>query len=253
MPRSSRTRMVWSPSAVSVASMTSSYGTSSSLVSTRRCRGGSHASTRPVPSQPLAKNRARNSPPRRRSPSKSPSQRPRRRGSVRADHRSSLSVSKRSSMRTMPLPSADRRLPRMRPLPRALLVIWSSFARVLPGRLSVQWLPGWLPARTDTILLAADVRPAAQLVKPFQRPVHALHPDIAVVDVHALVFRHPGAVEDLSHDGRVRAIGNQLKRPPLAPASRALGPWFGVRVPRPRFWLPADVPAGLVLHDVIDH
>src|SRR5881409_1590315 len=32
-------------------------------------------------------------------------------------------------MRTMPLPSADRRLPRMRPPPCASLVIWCSFAR----------------------------------------------------------------------------------------------------------------------------
>ena len=53
-------------------------------------RGGSHASTRPMPSDPLAKKRARNSPPRRRSPSTSPYQRARRRGSVSADHRSSI-------------------------------------------------------------------------------------------------------------------------------------------------------------------
>ena len=39
-------------------------------------RGGSHASTRPVPSHPLAKKRARNSPPRRRSPSTSPTSGP---------------------------------------------------------------------------------------------------------------------------------------------------------------------------------
>src|SRR5215469_7758292 len=130
MPRSSRTRIVWSPSAVSVASMTSSYGASRSLVSARRCRGGSHTSTRPVPSHPLVKKRARNSPPRRRSPSNSPSQRARRRGSVSADHRSSMSVSKRSSMRTTPLPSADRRLPRIRLPASALLVIWCSFVRV---------------------------------------------------------------------------------------------------------------------------
>ena len=74
--------------------------------------GGSHASTRPVPSQPLAKKRARNSPPTRRSPSTSPSQRARRAVSS-ADHRSSTCVSKRSSMRTMPVPSAARRLPRI--------------------------------------------------------------------------------------------------------------------------------------------
>src|SRR4030095_7083800 len=46
----------------------------------------------------------------------------------------------RSSMRTMPLPSADPRLPRMRSPARALLVISSSFARgcewCFPRRLS---------------------------------------------------------------------------------------------------------------------
>src|SRR6266581_1217460 len=57
MPRTSMTRMVWSPSAVSVASMASSNGcaprplrqdSSVSLVVTSSRRGGSHASTRPV-------------------------------------------------------------------------------------------------------------------------------------------------------------------------------------------------------------
>src|SRR5271154_1934070 len=36
-------------------------------------------------------------------------------------------------MRTTPLPSADRRLPRMRVPGRALPVIWYSFVRVSPG------------------------------------------------------------------------------------------------------------------------
>jgi hypothetical protein len=44
-------------------------------------------------------------------------------GSVSADQIPSISVSKRSSMRTTPLPSADRRLPRMRAPGRALVVI----------------------------------------------------------------------------------------------------------------------------------
>ena len=68
-------------------------GSSRPVVSSSSRRGGSHAATRPVPSHPLAKKCARNSPPRRRSPATSPSQRARRRGSVHADHRSSMSVS----------------------------------------------------------------------------------------------------------------------------------------------------------------
>src|SRR5689334_13261443 len=93
MPRSSMTAVVWLPSAVRVASIVCSSASPSPRVRTSSRRGGSHASTRPVPSQPLAKNVARNSPPRRRSPPTSPSQRPRRAGSVSADHRSSMSVS----------------------------------------------------------------------------------------------------------------------------------------------------------------
>ena len=46
MPRSSQTMMVWSPSATSVASMTSSSGWSRAMVTSSR-RGGSHASTCP--------------------------------------------------------------------------------------------------------------------------------------------------------------------------------------------------------------
>src|SRR5262245_52365758 len=57
MPRSSQTKMVWPPSAVSVASMTSSSGWPSAMASSSR-RGGSHASTRPVPADPLAKVKA---------------------------------------------------------------------------------------------------------------------------------------------------------------------------------------------------
>src|SRR3954452_10715676 len=48
-------------------------------------RGRSHTSTRPEPSDPLAKKRKLYSPPRRRSPSTSPIQRARRRGSVSAN------------------------------------------------------------------------------------------------------------------------------------------------------------------------
>ncbi len=150
MPRSSRTRMVWSPSAASVTSMTSSYGSSRPLVTSSSRRGGSHASTRPVPSHPLAKKRARNSPPRRRSPSTSPSQRARRPGSVNADHTSSISVSKRSCMRTTPVPSADRRLPRMRVPARSLLVIWCSLVRVSPGLSRCAGHPAAAPTRPGT-------------------------------------------------------------------------------------------------------
>jgi len=49
-------------------------------------------------------------------------QRARRLGSVRADHTSATSVSNRSSIRTTPLPSADRSLPRMCVPACALLV-----------------------------------------------------------------------------------------------------------------------------------
>src|SRR5512132_983233 len=92
---------------------------------------GSHAATRPVPSHPLEKRRARYSPPSRRSPSTSPYQRARREGSVSADHTSSIALSKRSSIRTMPFPPPEPRLPRMRPPPLALLIVWCSFVRGL--------------------------------------------------------------------------------------------------------------------------
>jgi len=51
-------------------------------------------------------NRARNPPPSRKPPSNSPSQWASCAGSAREDHRPSMLVSKRSSMCTMPLPSA---------------------------------------------------------------------------------------------------------------------------------------------------
>ncbi|MBA3781233.1 MAG: hypothetical protein H0X12_05185 [Nocardioides sp.] len=60
------TRMVWSPSAVSVASMACSSGlsgSSASVVRTSQWCGGSQVSTRPVPSHPLVKKCARNCPP----------------------------------------------------------------------------------------------------------------------------------------------------------------------------------------------
>ena len=77
------TKIVWSPSGVSVASMASSKGSapcpfrqdsSDSRVVTRRCRGRSQASTRPLPSQPSDSITSRNVPPGRRSPSTSPYQ-----------------------------------------------------------------------------------------------------------------------------------------------------------------------------------
>src|SRR5258708_7772442 len=69
---------------------------------------------------------------------------------VSADHRSSISVSKRSSMRTTPLPSADRRLPRRRVPPRALLVIWCSFVHVSPGPPRCAGHPAAAPTRPGT-------------------------------------------------------------------------------------------------------
>jgi hypothetical protein len=47
------------------------------------------------------------------------------------------------------------------------------------------------------------------MVKPFECLVHAVDPDVAVVDVCLLVFGHLGAVEDLGHDGGPGAIGSQ--------------------------------------------
>src|SRR5205814_10469373 len=125
------TRLVWSPWAVSVASTVASnggapspfrYDSSDSLHVTRNRRGGSQASTRPLPSHSTDR---RNSPPGRRSPSTWPHHRARRSGSVIADHRSSISVSYRSSIRTTPTPSADRRLPSSPAPPRTLLLIYS--------------------------------------------------------------------------------------------------------------------------------
>jgi len=80
--------------------------------------------------------------------------------------------------------------------------------------------------------------------------VHAVDPDVAVVDVHPLVFGHLGAVEDFGHDGGPGAIGGQLERPPLSPARRALGSRLGVGVAASCFWLPADPAVRLVLDDV---
>src|SRR5215469_1465054 len=45
----------------------------------------------------------------------------------------------------MPLPYADRRLPRMRVRGRALLVIWCSFVRVFPGRSRCAGRPAAVP------------------------------------------------------------------------------------------------------------
>ena len=59
--------------------------------------------------------------------------------------------------------------------------------------------------------------PGAQCVKPLQSRGHALHPDLAVVDICALIFGHLGTVEDPGHDGRIRALGCQLNRGIAAP------------------------------------
>src|SRR5215472_11750833 len=64
----------------------------------------------------------------------SPSQRERRLGSVSADHTESMVASTRSSMRTTPMPSAERRLPRMRApadTPSAILCSFVSASRWL--------------------------------------------------------------------------------------------------------------------------
>ncbi len=145
--------MVWSPSAVSVASMTVRR-----LVRARPGHGHHQQPPRgltrlhaPGAFPSAGMKGKRYPPPRRRSPSTSPSQRARRRGSVSADHRSSISVSKRSSMRTTPLPSADPRLPRMRPLP--LMHCSSSacsFVRVSPAPPRCAGHPAAAPTRPDT-------------------------------------------------------------------------------------------------------
>jgi hypothetical protein len=67
------------------------------------------------------------------------------------------------------------------------------------------------PARAASPLARRGCRSrlaGAQPVESLQRPVHALDPDIAVVDIHTLVFGHPGTVENLGHDRRVRALGS---------------------------------------------
>src|SRR4051812_28123099 len=139
MPLTSTTRTVWSPSAVSVASIRWSYGgtpcprrcdSSVSLVVTRSRCGGSHASTRPVASASASTTCTRNRPPRRRSPSTWPYHVAKRPGSVRADHSSSIPVLYRYSTRTTPLPPADRTLPRTWLSRRGSLVIHCSFVRV---------------------------------------------------------------------------------------------------------------------------
>ena len=153
MPRTSMTRMVWSPSAVSVASMASSYGgtpcprwwdSSVSLLVTSSRRGGSHASTRPVASS--------------------------QRIDVQAELPAGAQVALHLAVPAGEAPgigecgpqvvdagavavfdahdalaSADRRLPRMRVPGRALLVMWCSFVRVSPGYLGVQGVQPLLP------------------------------------------------------------------------------------------------------------
>src|SRR5207302_10987315 len=135
--------------------------------------------------------RARYSPPRRRSPSTSPYQRARREGSVSADHTSSISVSKRSSMRTMPLPSAELRLPRMLPPPGALPAIWS-------GRDRHRRPPVRFPV--------ADEPAAGELAT---RPPQ---PDVEV-EVRANAAPRPGDEVDVEqHLGLVRVDDEELRR-----------------------------------------
>src|SRR5262249_60755810 len=62
-------------------------------------------------------------------------------------------------------------------------------------------------------------------VEPVQCRGHALDPDPAVVHALALVFRSAGAVVDLGDDGRVRAVGGQLKAPSVPPSGLGGAGW----------------------------
>src|SRR5487761_140278 len=93
-------------------------------------------------------------------------------------------------MRTTPLPSADRRLPRMRPPPRGLLVIWYSFVRVFLGPPRCAGHPAAAPTRPGTGLAihrarraarGEDRRPAAATPgEPRQGPPRAAPGDAAI-------------------------------------------------------------------------
>ena len=163
-PRSSMTRTVWSPSMVSVASMACSFRVvripGPHQQPLRRLAGFHAPRALPTAGEEVCAELTAE----RRSPSTSPIQRASRGGSVSADHRSSISVSKRSSMRTMPLPSADRRLPRMR---SRHLRCWSfdapSFA-FPSGHLGVEGVQPLLPQSPDSPPAIHRPLPAARAV-----------------------------------------------------------------------------------------
>src|SRR5262249_14641540 len=90
-------------------------------------------------------------------------------------------------------------------------------------------------------------------VEPVQCRGHAVDPDPAVVHALALVFRSAGAVVDLGDDGRVRAVGGQLKAPSVPPSGLGGAVWGGVRVAPARLRFPADAPVWLELDDVVVH
>src|ERR1022692_4301231 len=89
--------------------------------------------------------------------------------------------------------------------------------------------------------------PGAEPVKSLQRLCHALDPDTAVVHGRTLIFRAARTVVDLGHDGRIRAVRSEFEDPPVSPAGLRRTLRSGVRVPAPRFRLPADAPVQLVL------
>ena len=112
IPPVSNARIVWSPSATKSA-VRACFALSSSQCVTSKCRGRTHFSIRPRPFHSLAKTNAVNSPPSRRSPWTFPYQRARRCESVIADQRSSISVSNRALMRTVPTPPTVCNVPAM--------------------------------------------------------------------------------------------------------------------------------------------
>src|SRR5260370_30996133 len=196
MPRSSQTTVVWPPSAVSVTSMDWSSDWSGSLVSTSSRRGASQVSTRPVPSHPLAKTRARYAPPSRRPPSTSPHQLARREGSVSADHTVSISASKRSSTRTPPLPAAVPRVPRSRARVLASPVISYPFVNSDP-------LISERPLRSRTVAARRGVPPAQRS----RRLLHNLQAGQSGCDLTLIkLVRSRADLVDLARSGWVTAL-----------------------------------------------
>src|SRR6476646_6676366 len=65
-------------------------------------------------------------------------------------------------MRTTPLPSAARRLPKMRPPPDGLLVIWCSFVRVCPEPLRCAGHPAAAATKLGTAPAIHRPRQAAR-------------------------------------------------------------------------------------------